>query len=94
MERGATARDRQVGSAKDHRELRVYADMEAGETRVWLEFCQHFHYISLGEYAELGEDYDHICGQLGRMMTQPDAWVPPTSNTLRSTVHTPRSTRQ
>jgi len=153
VERGATARDREAGSAKDHRELRVYqlaskcalrmhelskkfppeerysltdqirrasrsvctniaeawrkrrypshflsklsdADMEAGEARVWLEFCQHFRYTSQGEYAELVEDYDHICGQLGRMMAQPDAWVPPASDTLRSTVHAPRSTRQ
>ena len=152
MERGVTARDRQAGSAKDHRELRVYQlafkcalrvhglskkfrpeerysltdqirrasrsvctniaeawrkrrypsyfgsklsdDMEAGETRVWLESCQHFRYISQDEYAELVGDYDHICGQLGRLMAQPEAWMPRTADILRSTVHAPRSTSQ
>ncbi len=52
------------------------ADMEAGETLVWLEFARHVGYIGKTEYDELADDYDHICSQLAHMMARPDAWIP------------------
>lgn len=52
------------------------ADMEAGETLVWLEFAWHVGYIGKTEHDELADDYDHICSQLAHMMAKPDAWIP------------------
>ncbi|NOZ05206.1 MAG: four helix bundle protein [Chloroflexi bacterium] len=52
------------------------ADAEAAETIVWLDFAQHFHYISVANQKELTDHYDHICRQLALMMSRPREWMP------------------
>lgn len=52
------------------------ADMEAGETLVWLDFALRFGYLSGELHKELADRYDHVCSQLALMMAEPQKWVP------------------
>ncbi len=51
------------------------AEGEVEETRVWLEFSQHFGYASAETVRELDESYDQILGQLVRMASNPSQWT-------------------
>ena len=51
------------------------AEGEVEETRVWLEFSQHFGYASAEFSIELDESYDQILGQLVRMASNPSQWT-------------------
>lgn len=48
---------------------------EAEETRVWLELAFRCGYISKFDNDELDQAYDHIIGQLVRMIERPDQWT-------------------
>lgn len=48
---------------------------ESEETRVWLELAFRCGYISKSDNEELDQAYDHIIGQLVRMIERPDHWV-------------------
>jgi len=50
------------------------ADGEAAETGVWLDFALRFGHISPDIHREVGDHYDHICGQLTIMMSEPERW--------------------
>ncbi|MGI9069687.1 MAG: four helix bundle protein [Pyrinomonadaceae bacterium] len=54
---------------------------EAEETRVWLEIAFRCGYISKTEADELDLAYDHILGQLVRMIEHPEQWKIKTHNT-------------
>lgn len=47
---------------------------EADETRVWLDFSLNSRYIDKTTYEDLDDRYDHILGQLTKMMSEPDNW--------------------
>src|SRR5215510_8565232 len=51
------------------------SESEAEETRVWLDLAFRCKYISQVTAAELDEIYDHIRGQLVRMMEHPEHWT-------------------
>lgn len=51
------------------------AEGEAEETRVWLEFCQRFNYLSPQQVNELDDKYDKILAQLVRMASNPQQWT-------------------
>jgi len=47
---------------------------EADETRVWLDFSLKSRYINEKTYEDMDDRYDHILGQLTKMMSEPDNW--------------------
>lgn len=51
------------------------SETEAEETRVWLEFSWKCGYLSKEQASELDRQYDHIIGQLVRMMQKPEQWT-------------------
>jgi len=51
------------------------ADAEAAETSVWIEFAHRSQYIDEDRKGALLDKYDHICRQLSKMMTEPEAWI-------------------
>lgn len=51
------------------------SETEAEETRVWLEFSWKCGYLSREQANELDQQYDHIIGQLVRMIQKPDQWT-------------------
>jgi four helix bundle protein len=51
------------------------AESEACETQVWLEFAQRCGYISVEACTELYRDYDHIIGQIVRMIQEAHKWI-------------------
>lgn len=51
------------------------SETEAEETRVWLEFSWKCGYVSREQANELDQQYDHIIGQLVRMIQKPDQWT-------------------
>jgi four helix bundle protein len=52
------------------------SDTEATETTVWLDFALHFGYLTSEQHKTLSDHYDHICGQLTIMMSEPHKWTP------------------
>lgn len=51
------------------------SETEAEETRVWLEFSWKCGYISPEQAQQLDTRYDHIIGQLVRMIQKPEQWA-------------------
>jgi len=47
---------------------------ESDETRVWLDFSKASRYIDESTYTDLDDRYDHIVGQLVKMMSEPEKW--------------------
>ncbi len=50
------------------------SDIEAAETEVWLDFAYECKYLDSTDYAELKDNYDHICRMLTKMMNNPEPW--------------------
>lgn len=50
-------------------------ESEACETQVWLEFALLCQYIDESTFKQLDADYDHIIGQLIRMIDGADDWL-------------------
>ena len=48
---------------------------EAEETRVWLELAWRCGYVTKEKADELDAKYDHILGQLVRMIETADKWT-------------------
>lgn len=51
------------------------AESEASETQVWLEFAQNCHYLDAILQSKVDDAYDHILGQLIRMIDEADKWT-------------------
>jgi four helix bundle protein len=51
------------------------AESEASETQVWIEFARRCGYIDQDTLTKLNEAYDHIIGQLVRMIQEADKWL-------------------
>ena len=51
------------------------AEMEAEETRVWVEIAGRCGYLSDSQVSELDSAYDGILGQLVRMIEQSKDWT-------------------
>jgi four helix bundle protein len=51
------------------------SETEAGETQVWVEIALRCKYIDQQTAARLDETYDHIIGQIVRMIDQPEKWT-------------------
>lgn len=51
------------------------AEGEAAETQVHLEFAFHHRYLSEVEFRALDDAYEHVVGQLVRMIDHPEKWV-------------------
>jgi four helix bundle protein len=51
------------------------AETEGAETRVHLEFALHHGYLNEIEFHEMDDSYEHILGQLVRMIDHPEKWV-------------------
>jgi four helix bundle protein len=50
------------------------SDGEAAETEVHLDFALHCGYLTPEKFAILSDHYDHICGQLTKMMNDSASW--------------------
>jgi four helix bundle protein len=50
------------------------SDGEAAETEVHLDFAVRCGYLTPERYASLRDHYDHICGQLTKMMNDSASW--------------------
>src|SRR5438094_5974879 len=50
------------------------SDGEVAETEVHLQFALSCGYLSAQKHAELLDHYDHICGQLTKMMNDAGSW--------------------
>jgi four helix bundle protein len=50
------------------------SDEEAAETEVHLDFALQCGYMSPENHATLRDHYDHICGQLRKMMNDAPSW--------------------
>ena len=48
---------------------------EAAETQVHIEFAFRHGYISNAEFEPIDDTYEHILGQLVRMIDHPEKWV-------------------
>jgi four helix bundle protein len=56
---------------------------EACETQVWVEFARQCQYLDDDICDDLDAVYNHIMGQLVKMINQPDKWLikkPPTNS--------------
>lgn len=51
------------------------AESEACETQVWIEFAYKCHYLNGDILDKLDGKYDHILGQIVKMIEEPDKWV-------------------
>ena len=51
------------------------AESEACETQVWLEFAQRCGYLNQKQMKELDDAYDHIIGQIVKMIQEFDKWL-------------------
>jgi four helix bundle protein len=51
------------------------AESEAAETQVWLEFGVRCNYVNMSEISELKLLYDHIIGQIVKMIEDAHKWV-------------------
>ena len=51
------------------------SETEACETQVWIEFALKCKYLDLGKSETLDKAYNHITGQLIRMIEEPDKWI-------------------
>lgn len=51
------------------------AEMEADETRVWLEVALRCRYIESKTFERLDSAYDLILGQLVKMESEPEKWT-------------------
>ncbi|MDA3854128.1 MAG: four helix bundle protein [Bacteroidales bacterium] len=47
---------------------------EAAETQVWLDYALKCKYISLNQYADLFDRYDHLLSMLVNMAVHPEKW--------------------
>ena len=52
------------------------ADGEATETQVWLDFARNCGYLNDFEYRKLCKAYEDLGKMLGRMMSQPERFIP------------------
>src|SRR5881394_3703561 len=50
------------------------SDGEAAETEVHLDFALRCGYLTAGKHATLCDHYDHMCGQLTKMMNDSASW--------------------
>ena len=50
------------------------ADSEAAETQAWLDFALKCGYLTLGDYEEMNDVYEKICGGLVDMMGNAGEW--------------------
>jgi len=53
------------------------ADVEAAETRTWLQFGRDCGYLNNESFDKLDSTYDRICGGLVNMMQDPESWCGP-----------------
>jgi len=51
------------------------AESEACETQVWLEFADKCNYMDHSKRDTLENAYDHVIGQLVRMINEADKWL-------------------
>lgn len=51
------------------------SETEAGEVQVWLEIALRCKYIDKALHEKLDDDYDHIIGQIVKMIDEPDKWL-------------------
>jgi four helix bundle protein len=51
------------------------AESEACETQVWLQFAKHCGYLDDEICENLEAKYDHIMGQIVKMINEPDKWL-------------------
>jgi four helix bundle protein len=51
------------------------AESEACETQVWLEFAQRCGYLNQKQVKELDDAFDHIIGQIVKMIQEADKWI-------------------
>ena len=51
------------------------AEGEGAETQVHIEFARHHGYVSETDFSQIDQAYEHILGQLVRMIDQPEKWV-------------------
>ena len=51
------------------------AESEASETQVWLELARKCNYLSIEAEKRLDTMYDHIIGQLIRMIDEAEKWI-------------------
>ena len=51
------------------------AESEASETQVWLELARKCNYLSIETEKRLDPMYDHIIGQLIRMIDEAEKWI-------------------
>ena len=51
------------------------AETEACETQVWVEFARRCGYLTEERCSELDTDYEHIMGQIVKMIIDTDKWL-------------------
>jgi four helix bundle protein len=51
------------------------SESEAEETRVWVDIASRYKYFTPEQVNELGERYDRICAQLGKMILEAERWL-------------------
>jgi four helix bundle protein len=51
------------------------SESEAAETQVHMEFAVRHGYIGNAEFQAIDDAYEHILGQLVRMIDHPEKWV-------------------
>jgi four helix bundle protein len=51
------------------------AEGEAAETQVHIEFAVRHAYVSDSQFREIDGAYEHVLGQLVRMIDHPEKWV-------------------
>jgi len=51
------------------------AESEASETQVWLEFAERCNYLEASLASDLESSYDHIIGQIVKMIEEAHKWV-------------------
>jgi four helix bundle protein len=59
------------------------AESEASETQVWIEFAQRCNYLDRAIQSDIDVRYDHIIGQLVKMIEEADKWLIRPSRTSR-----------
>lgn len=52
------------------------ADMEKGETLIWLDFSRDCGYITSEKHEKLYADYERVGRMLGKMMSDPKKFLP------------------
>jgi four helix bundle protein len=61
------------------------ADGEAAETEVHLDFALRCGYLGKEAHVRLRDQYDHVCRQLRKMMSESDTWCRKASEPRQST---------